>query len=64
MVLTYNSIFSEEELQYILNSDSLFGRKFLRECINTLYNKIYILKITNDDEILSENWLNENQIYS
>jgi hypothetical protein len=40
----YNSI-SEEELLYLLDSKSLFGRKFSRECINSLTNIKYLKSI-------------------
>ena len=33
---------TEEELTYLLYSKSLFGRKFNRECITSLYNVKYI----------------------
>ena len=36
------STITEDELLYLLNSKSLFGRKFHRECINSLYNNKYI----------------------
>lgn len=37
----YSSI-SEEELVYLLESKSLFGRKFNKECITSLYNPKYV----------------------
>ena len=37
----YSNI-SRDELLYLLNSKSLFGRKFTRECIGSLCNKTYI----------------------
>ena len=52
--LEYKDI-SNEELECILNSDSLFGRKFMPECKDSLHNKKYILKITDNDKILLEN---------
>ena len=36
------SIISEDELTYLLNGKSLFGRKFNRECIRSFINKKYI----------------------
>lgn len=37
---------TEEELLYLLNSNSLFGRKFNRKCIISFINNIYIDFIT------------------
>lgn len=37
---------SEEELQYLLDSDSLFGRKFKVECYEYLNKDFYLEKIT------------------
>lgn len=37
----YSSI-TKNELEYLLNSKSLFGRKFTRECITSFINKTYI----------------------
>jgi hypothetical protein len=39
------STISEEELIYLLESKSLFGRKFNKECISSLYNPKYINSI-------------------
>ena len=36
------SFITAEELIYLMNSKCLFGRKFNRECINSLYNQKYI----------------------
>lgn len=40
------SFISEEELIYIVNSKSLFGRKFTKECFAYLYNNKYLDSIT------------------
>ena len=47
----YSSI-TEEELTYILDSKSLFGRKFNVECVNSLNIKKYIDCITTKPIIL------------
>jgi hypothetical protein len=47
--LQYYCGISEEELVYLLNSKSLFGRKFHVSCLPYLYNKIYL------DSIISTN---------
>lgn len=46
---TYNSI-SEDELEYLMNSKSLFGRKFTNLCSSSLNNTKYIDSITSHYE--------------
>ena len=41
----YTSV-SEEELDYLLQSPSLFGRKFRKECHETLFTIAYLEAIT------------------
>ncbi len=43
----YNSI-SKDELLYLLNSKSLFGRKFTRACISCFSNNDYINHISSN----------------
>ena len=47
------SFISEEELHYLINSPCLFGRKFIKGCINSLNNKYYL------DTITTSNFLGE-----
>jgi hypothetical protein len=48
-IKNYTNI-SQEEIEYLLKSPCLFGRKFLRECINCFINKPYITSISSNNE--------------
>jgi hypothetical protein len=48
----YTSI-SSDELEYLLNSECLFGRKFNRECMRSLCNKKYIDTISGKQQKLA-----------
>lgn len=50
----YTSI-SKEEIEYLLASPCLFGRKFLRECIISFIDETYINAITSTLPIIKEN---------
>lgn len=42
------SVISMEEIDHLLKSPCLFGRKFNRECIQSLVNRLYMTKINDD----------------
>ena len=49
----YNDI-SDEELEYLMNSKCLFGRKFTKECYNRFLNSKYMNMLNKNNDIFTE----------